>query len=442
MVKSSTFRALFLPGLPSQKKQYDILTDIESAGGEVSWMTYSGTYDRKSESRFTLESCVADIQNHLGKMENSDAPYIVLAYSFSTTILRLIDFAQYQNCAGVLLYSPIMNLRYHSKDGDFHSLIDYLQSEGIIHKTNAWDLDETNDGQPLQTWLQNMNSYNIPTFMFVGGEDETGLKQQGIQRITENIANKGSRARFIHIPSAKHHIDSYSSTIAKWYLWGLIAKIILHASLPSHCKYYLWGSTLHDIVWSEHSDIDILIIGQLASVHYEIIANIAQRIESLSGIHIGISINSPDDLQRHQYIRRNRGAVFLRELKHTAIPLGKEARLRSVLDSEVVTDALNTNRIQRAEVAKLLLKYYADNPVTKRIVKSYIQAVRLAEYARTGGGDIALYSSALERDDDIGVLFRRCIAMKDTNYQNVTFNDLYVISNSMNRIVKEQERSL
>ena len=428
----NNYQALFIPGLPSEKKQYHILLDIERSGGMVSWLTYTGTYERQDQGEFSLESCISDVTKELDRLERSGRPYVVIAYSFSTAIIRYVDFSHYQNCAGILLYSPIMNLSYQSSQGDFNSLLSHLKVSGAVQQIGSWD----EGSRTFISWLQDTSSYQIPAYIFIAGQDEVTFSNNDISEMKDRIQDINNYVHFINIPQATHKINSYSSTIASWYQWGIIAYILLSQALPENCSYYLWGSVLSPVSWSRYSDIDILIIGDLTPSSYEAIATIAQKIEDLSGIHLGVSTNAPDDLNRDQYIRRNRGAVFLRELKTHAIPLGNTTSFRDVTDEDVVADALNTNRILRADIAKLLLGYYKKKPVTKDIVKSCMQAVRLSQYAKDG---TALYETIVANDDEAGNLLKRCLEIKHQNYSGVSFEELYALSNSVQQIVKEQE---
>ena len=437
MANSNNYNVLFLPGLPGDRKKYDIFVDVERSGGSITWLTYTGTYERSDFGAFSLQSCVVDIENGLLAMEEAGNPYLVVAYSFSSAALRLIDFSSYNLCAGVLLYSPIVGLEYAGSHGNFSSLLDYLQDSGVVNSLGDWSA--YSEQPSLHQWLTHMNAHCIPTAVFVGADDETRLPEDMIQTIAKDISENAPYIQLIEVPTASHKINSYHSTVARWYLWAFITKILLGQTLTGNHAYYLWGSMLSHATWTAHSDIDILIIGDISSSDYGAIAALAEQIEDLSGIHLGMSINSPTDLCRDQYIRRNRGAVFLRELKTHAMPLGGAIAVREVSDNEVIVDALNTNRILRAEIAKQLLGYHRQKPVAKSIVKSYIQAVRLAQYAKHGK---ASYDIALAQDGETGQLLRRCIEAKHNNYATLGFDDLYALHVSIDQLIKEQERTL
>lgn len=422
-----------MPGLPGEKKQYDVLTDIRKSGGNVMWLTYTGTYENKSGNVFSLKSCVEDANNILRQMEKKREPYIIVAYSFSSIIVRMIDFSRYKNCSGVLVYSPISDLNYSSSHGDFPSLLENLKQTNSIERSGSWSEPTPTLGQ----WLTHMNSCHIPTIVFSGASDETRPSQSEIDEADSRKTGKISYTRVLQIAPAAHKINSYSSTIATWCLWGLITKILLDQAVRGNHKYCLWGSTLESITWSKYSDVDILIIGNIEVSDYGRIATVAKYVESVSGIHVGISINKPSDLERSWYIRRNRSAVFLRELKTNALPLSKGLIIRDVSNDDVVSDALNTNRIIRAEISKQLLGYYTNKSVVKSIIKSYMQAVRLAQYSKSGS---AQYETIFSEDSESARLFRRCKELKDNNYRDVSFEYLNKLYVSIDDIVQQQER--
>lgn len=427
----SSFNALFLPGMPDSQKEYLILKEISKAKGKVNRLNYRGTYAKKHQGEFSLKNCVEDIEIAINSLEDQQKPYIVVAYSFSTAILSMINSIQLKYCEGILLFSPIESLRFRSSGGDFESLLINLKERGAISKSQGWKNHKNQF--PASSWenfFKITEKNNIPVFMFVAENDET--------KIEVPKARYGEYARFINIKSANHKIDSYANTVAKWYLWAIISKIKLKQSLKRDITCYLWGSTLDQNSWSKHSDVDLLAIFDPQPEDYETISKTIGQIDEESGMHIGMSINKPSDLERSHYIRRNRGAVFLHELRLLAVPLSGAINLPNVSGDSLALDALNTNRIIRAEVSKQLLGYHKDSSNAKKIIKSYIQAVRISQY--TFGKNLATLDGVLEKNDARAKNLKKYLAIKRSGFKDVSFTQLFNAYSDLEKLVEEQEK--
>ena len=434
------FSAIFLPGLPGEKKDYKFLKDLTLAEAEVYWLTYTGSYENKDQDEFSYENCLKDIRTLIDKLERSGQAYMIIAYSFSTFLLRKIDLSSLKHCEAVFMFSPILSLRSQDIKSDFQSLLNYLMRENkVVRVGSDWDLitqGNKNESQLFSKWLSDIDSYHIPTFIFTSYQDESGLSETLVNKLAEPYKNKGTSIQLIESDEATHKLDSYYTTVAHSYLWAVIAKIKL-SRLTEGIHFYIWGSLLDKLTWTRYSDIDILAIGTVRVKDYSEIAKVSVEIEKMGGIHLGISLNDIEDLNRNGYIRRNRGPIFIYELAQNAISFGKPLSLPIVSHQKIKEDSLNTNRILRAEIQKQLLRYYTNPLVAKHIVKSFLQSARLLQYCR--GAEVATFEAIFEQEPWLQELITYCIEAKRSNYKNITFTRLHDMYIAIDRIVEIQE---
>ena len=130
--KNHKYNCLFLPGLPGKVRHFACFDDITNTGGRIHWLQYSGTYESKGVSEFSISSSVKDIEQALEKLAKEGLPLVVVAYSYSTLLVGMIDYAKYTGIVGMVLFSPIQGLDTSSIDEDFESTIRHLLKEGDI----------------------------------------------------------------------------------------------------------------------------------------------------------------------------------------------------------------------------------------------------------------------------------------------------------------------
>lgn len=435
-------KCLFMPGLPGVRKEYKFLKNLQLAGIGLEWLTYCGTYERMDQAVFTFEQCIKDTTRALEELENTGQPYFVIAYSFSTYVIRYIDFSQFPGCIAILLFSPILSLDKEDIKQDFDDLLKFLQKTGdIAVGTDSCNIPVASNDEKIQSlyeWCKSQEKNFLPTFIFVGENDETGLGTELTSLLDGELKAPGSSVRVFREPLATHKLDSYYQTSARAFLWAIVCISYLKKALNHRHHYYLWGSLINSCEWTHFSDIDVLIIGNVDNDEYATIAKLSADLEMVGGVHFGISLNNPKDLERTEFIRRNRGAIFLHELKHEAVSFGEPIAIREVGSGELKVDALMVNRILRAQIAKDLLAYHKDSSIAKGIIKSFIQAVRLTGYSR--GQFIATYDTT-QYPQQVSELLLYAIASKTNNYAKVSFDKLCEISDVMDTLVTNQENN-
>lgn len=434
------FNCLFLPGLPGERKEYKFFSDIKKAGGNIIWQTYTGSYERVNEGEFNQKNCINDIKQSLTNLQSNNEPYIIIAYSFSSYLIRHIDAEGLKGCEAIFLFSPILSLNKDDIESDFCELICKLDDNGKISSSiKSWQTITSKkvDNRLLITWLDNLQKFSIPLFCFSSTADSASFDSKLVQKLTEKYNKNGSSVFISAMDDTTHKFDSFYQTIARSFMWAIIVKIMIESETKIRKYYYIWGSMIDVVSWSKYSDIDLLLIADLSPEMYAIFAKISKQFEYLSGIHFGLSVNKPIDLERTSYIRRNRGAIFLHELNRLTVPLSGKKPVREVTQIELKKDALNTNLMLRSEIEKQLLKYHNDKAVAKKIIKSFLQAYRLLQYGR--GNSTADYRNINFEKENLKSVIKKAFFAKHEDFVNVSFHQLLEIDNAMNNIIIEQK---
>ncbi len=432
---------LFLPGLPGPQKDYRLLSDIKKFEIAVDWFTYTGTYDLKDQGKFSPQQAIIDIEGELGRLEKQKKPYFIIAYSFSTWVIRQVDISGLKYCQSILLFSPILSLNAVDICTDFTELSQALDRAGdiAIDNTGFEQVRKLGKVDDFSSWLGRTSRQKIPTFVFSSSQDESGLSVEQIDKIKSNLCADESRyIRLFVENSATHKFDSYYDTVARHTLWSVISISEYIKILPKDAKIYLWGSVVGIGSWSSSSDIDVLLINNFRVEDYEHIAEIAKSVELVSGIHVGVSLNRPSDLERRDFVRRNRGAIFLYELAHDAIPFAGEVHIADISRDELKADAILTNKIIRAQISKDLIGYYKDDSVVKKIIKAFVQAVRLTAYSNDCAKIASLDQVLI--DDGLQEILNYALDSKLNGYLDVPFDKLYEMSMALNDLVDRQEK--
>ncbi|PID32120.1 hypothetical protein CR970_02120, partial [Candidatus Saccharibacteria bacterium] len=179
---------LFLPGLPGPQKDYQLLSDIKKFEVAVSWFTYTGTYDRKDQGTFSPHQAIIDIEGELERLEQKKRPYFIVAYSFSTWVIRQVDISGLKYCQSILLFSPILSLSAADICTDFTELSQALDRAGdiAIDNTGFERVKERGKVDDFSSWLGRIARQKIPTFVFSSSQDESGLSAEQIDKIKSN----------------------------------------------------------------------------------------------------------------------------------------------------------------------------------------------------------------------------------------------------------------
>ena len=120
------YNCLFLPGLPGKIKRFSFFDDITDTG-----VKYIG-YNNIGIDKFTIDSSIHDIKESLDRLSKEGLPILVIAYSYSTYLVNLVDFSDYPLVFGMSLFSPIHGLSSRYIREDFIKTIKQLVDDNKI----------------------------------------------------------------------------------------------------------------------------------------------------------------------------------------------------------------------------------------------------------------------------------------------------------------------
>lgn len=438
-MNTSSLTCLFMPGLPGEKKKYRIFDDLHKAECKIDWLCYRGTYCRKDEAKFNLENCCEDVINKLNEQKGN---YFIIAYSFSTFIIKKINPKYFKGCVGIILVSPINSLALSDIKVDFHEQLSCMEKDGIVNNDrNAWDItcDDPTSTIEMKKWLEKQNEANIPVMLISSLNDNTSMSKTSVQECQKPFLHNGSVIKFFEVGSQSNHkIDSMYNTVLRPLVWAFLCINILQ-SIDEKSSYFLWGSTLDSGLWTDESDLDLLRIGEIDNDLYKTIHETEHYLEKISNLDIGISHNEINDFKKDGgYIRRNRGDLFVYELSRDSICLYGKIDFTPPRINAVRKDAANIIKISVADIEKMLGKYYSSpNKIAKAVTKSFIQACRVHMYLI--GENIATLDLENRRikpwlRKDLSVAFK----IKQKGYKNVSFDELLGFYRCLDRLMKEQ----
>ena len=210
--KNHKYNCLFLPGMPGAVKEFVFFDDIKSTGGKIHWLQYSGTYDNRGNTRFSLESSTADIAGALSELSKEGLPILVVAYSYSTVLLKTIDFNDYPLIRGMALFSPIRGLNSTSIGEDFNSTINFLVNSGdILADEDRWRNDISQESSAgYSKFLEKLSDYNFPVMVAFSLKDKV-IKADSLSKDIVDFRKRKSYNRLLvfECSDGNHRLDSY-----------------------------------------------------------------------------------------------------------------------------------------------------------------------------------------------------------------------------------------
>ena len=207
------YNCLFLPGLPGKIKDFDFFQDVNDTGGRVHWLQYSGTYKLKGTSKFSISSSVKDIERALDKLAEEGLPIIIVAYSYSTQLVDMIDYTKYADIIGMVLFSPIKGLDLSSIDENFESTIRRLHKDGDI-SVDMVDWSNNNlvsyGNTDYECFLEKICANSFPV-VIAFSQNDTVIKADSLRK---DISNYQSHTAYNKVlvfeqQNGYHRLDSY-----------------------------------------------------------------------------------------------------------------------------------------------------------------------------------------------------------------------------------------
>ncbi len=405
--KENSINALFLPGFPGEFKDRKLIDDLKSFGTNIYSIQYPGTYNK--EGIFFMESCKDELISAINDLDKLNQPIILITYSFSTVLIRLLEQIS-KNIVGIIHFSPIL---------DFVNGIteDFLDSVKSIAK----DFDFKVDLNALESFNVNYKfkylNAKIPELYFLGGKDETVNIDYTLQTLSE-ISKKAQNNLITFLPDASHKLDSqYDYAIVRNQILSLVISTKLRNEFDQVKAIYLWGSSLDLELYSNKSDLDLIII--IEKFSYELQQKINQYTklqEQKLGKKIDLIVVSESELNRKKIIRRNRGDCFIDSLKYFCFPIIAYQNLRKV--------ELNLSDYGRVfysiiyQARKILQNFRNSSDQVEIIVKSFI--LNLQNYffvtkKLTKFSDLIKYLEANEQD--LEKLIKEAIEIKKNDYE-------------------------
>lgn len=438
------YNCLFLPGLPGRIKNFDFFQDITDTGGRVHWLQYSGTYESKSVSKFSISSSVKDIEEALDELTKKGLPIIVVAYSYSTSLVNMIDYTKYTSIIGMALFSPIQGLDTSSINENFQSTIRQLYKEDDISvDMEDWDGDSlrSHSNTHYEQFLKELCANSFPV-MIAYSQNDTTIK---VDDLRKKIANYRSNTAYNKVlifeqPDGYHRLDSYYDSKIGNFFRAVEIELDLMKLLENNIFVYFWGSSLNYNYSGKDSDIDLLIFYDGYLEKYKELNNYVEKYNKSHDITFDLSINNKADLLSKKIFRYNRGPVAIHELQYAYFPLRQATELIDLDWKDVVKDAYSASLILSGESKKILSKCDISSERVKKIIKYSITVFTYLQYVKgVKNLDLNHVEIYLSTDDPFYESIARSIELKKLNYKGMTLNDLFSAVKGIDIIIKEQE---
>lgn len=438
------YNCLFLPGLPGKIKDIDFFQDITDSGGKVHWLQYSGTYESKGASKFSISSSVKDIEEALDELAEQDLPVVVVAYSYSTSLVNMIDYTKYANIIGMALFSPIQGLDTSSIDEDFQLTISQLHKDGDISVDMAdWSGNNLKARSNInyEQFLEKLCVNSFPV-MIAYSQNDTVIK---VDELHKKIGTYRGNTAYNKVlvfeqPDGYHRLDSYYDSKIGNFFRAIEIELDLMTLLDNDIFVYFWGSSLNYNYSGEGSDIDLLIFYDGYLDKYKELNSYVENYNKSHNIAFDLSINDKADLLSRKIFRYNRGPVAIHELQYAYFPLKRATKIIDLDWSDIVEDAYSASLILSGESKKILSKCDIGSERVKKIIKYSITVFTYLQYVRgVKNLDLNHVETYLSINDPFYDNIARSIELKKLNYKGMTLNDLFGAVKAVDMIIKEQE---
>jgi predicted nucleotidyltransferase len=438
------YNCLFLPGLPGQIKQLSVFDDITATGGKIHWLQYTGTYENRGGSEFTLESSTSDVLAALEGLNKENLPIVIIAYSYSTVLIQRIDFSHYKSILAMALFSPIKGLDIRNIGEDFLNTIHTLSQSGVIDADEKhWQDDILKHSFPdYDNVLKKLSQYDFPVMITYSLNDDVIKADELSRYITEfRLDNPYNKLLVFEWLNGHHRLDSYYNVKIGNYFRALEIELDLMKILDDHIFIYFWGSSLNYNYSGEGSDIDLLVFYNGYIHKYKELNNYVDTYNSKHDILFDLSINEKSDLMSKKIFRYNRGPVAIHELQYAYFPLRPATDMIELDWNDIVNDAYGASVILCGESKKILSKCSMSSDRVKKIIKYSITVFTYLQYIK-GIRNLELNNveKYLNATDSYYPNVMRSIELKKYNYAGMTIDDLYDAVKGIDMIIEEEER--
>jgi hypothetical protein len=444
--KKHKYNCLFLPGLPGKIKRFSFFDDITDTGGKIYWLQYSGTYDNSEVDKFTIYSSIRDIKESLDQLSKEGIPILVIAYSYSTYLVNLVDFSDYPLVFGMSLFSPIHGLSSKYIGEDFVKTIEQLVSDNKINSDlSYWEgYIENTTPTNFNDNFKRLSNYDFPV-MIAYAQGDAVIKAEVLSRELDRFCEGANSNKLLIFrqPFGYHRVDSYYSDNISVFFRSLEIEIDLKAILDKNIYVYLWGSSLNYSYSGKGSDIDLLIFYDGYIEKYKELNNYVESYNNSHKLQFDLSINNKTDLDSKKIYRYNRGPVITHELSYSYFPLQPAKNILNLDWKDITNDVYNASLILCNESKKILGKCDLKTERVKKIIKysitvfTYLQYVRGIKYL-----NLNKIEKYLDRSDSFYENISRSIELKKLNYSGMTLRDLYNAVKAIDSIIEEQEAIL
>lgn len=438
------YNCLFLPGFPGKIKDLAFFQDITDTGGKVHWLQYSGTYESKNVSKFSINSSVKDIKEALDELAKQGLPVVVVAYSYSTSLVTMIDYTKYANIIGMALFSPIQGLDTSSINENFQLTISQAYKDGDISvDMTDWSDNNLNVHSNInyEQFLEKLCVNSFPV-MIAYSQNDTVIKVDELHQKITNYRNNTAYNKVLVFeqPDGYHRLDSYYDSKIGNFFRAIEIELDLMTLLDNDIFVYFWGSSLNYNYSGEGSDIDLLIFYDGYLDKYKELNNYIEKYNKSHNITFDLSINDKADLLSKKIFRYNRGPVAIHELQYAYFPLKRATEIIDLDWSDIVEDACSASLILSGESKKILSKCDIGSERVKKIIKYSITVFTYLQYVRgLKNLDLNHVETYLSINDPFYKNIARSIELKKLNYKDMTLNDLFGAVKAVDMIIKEQE---
>lgn len=444
--KNHKYNCLFLPGLPGKVKQFSFFDDITDTGGKIYWLQYSGTYNNAKSDKFTIDSSIQDVKESLDQLSKEGLPILIVAYSYSTYIVNLIDFSNYPLLLGMSLFSPIHGLSKKYIGEDFVKTIEQLAGEGDVRcSLSHWEdyvLNTVPDS--FSDVFNRLSSYNFPV-MIAYAQGDTVIRAETLSRELEQFCDGADSNKLLVFrqPFGYHRVDSYYSDNISVFFRSLEIEIDLEDILDDSIYVYLWGSSLNYNYSGKGSDIDLLIFYDGYVEKYKELNNYVEYYNNSHKLQFDLSINNKTDLKSKKIYRYNRGPVITHELSYAYFPLRPAEDVIKLDWKDITNDVYSASLILCNESKKILGKCDLKSDRVKKIIKYSITVFTYLQYVKgTKYLNLNRVEDYLDESDSFYRQISRSIELKKLNYSGMTLRDLYDAVKAIDAIIEEQENIL
>lgn len=444
---NETVEYVFLPGVPGRKKDFLFMTDLRIKGLTVHEYRHPGLYEEIGE--FSITNTIKNIELLLKNLENSEKPFVIIAYSFSSLIIQKIDLFKYKYLKGISLFSPVFGLGSDWIHEDFLDSIKFLKSEGNCKPAESMEFELENLMKPKYCFdgLDVLVKTGLPISLFYSKNDSALDIPKLSKSIQEYKDLYGQGVIFsIEMNEGDHRIDTYYSNPIKNVLLSFIARERVISLLGNDTYMFIWGSSQITHFFNNGcSDIDLYVLSDGYLAHFSELSDLQLKFKEQFDTKLDLSINNLSDLLSEKISRFNRGPILAHGVNQHFFSIDKKKIKIDVNIQEVKYDCYMASLINYRECEKKISRLNNSDEQMRRFAKLFsISVFYLLHIRNINNIDMNDLDRWLDKSKDKEIIKALELSRKILNggQEKIIDQEWLVILNTMEIILKEEEKIL